>query len=44
MGQLPQTDPAEAELAEHGARASAAVATRVVADPVLLGTLLLDPE
>src|SRR6478736_9457711 len=31
MGELPQADPAEPELAEHGARPAAAVAAGVVA-------------
>src|SRR5919199_165437 len=42
--ELAQADPAEAELAEDRARATAAVATRVVAHLELLRTLLLDPE
>src|SRR6266508_4571674 len=42
--ELPQADPAEAELAEHGTRASAAVAARVVPHAKLLRPLLLDPE
>src|SRR5207302_3491423 len=44
MGQLPQADAANAELAEHRARPSAPVAARVCADLVLLGPLLLDDE
>src|SRR5919202_5893026 len=42
--ELPQADPAEAELAEDGARAPAAVAARVVAHPVALWTRLLDAK
>src|ERR687888_1151821 len=42
--ELPQTDPAEAELAEDGARAPAAVAARVVPHLEALGPALLDPE
>src|SRR2546425_11480903 len=44
MCEGPQADPAQAELAEHCARASAAVAPRVVPHPELLRPLLLDPE
>src|SRR3954469_11415728 len=35
MGELPQADPAEPELLEHGTRPSALVAARVVAHLVL---------
>jgi hypothetical protein len=42
--ELAQADPAESELAEHGARPSAPVAARVVADAVLLRPLLLDAQ
>src|ERR1700757_1636338 len=42
--ELPQADPAEAELAEDRARAAAPVAARVVAHFVLLGSPLLDDE
>src|SRR6266487_4711981 len=44
MGQIAQADPAEAELAEDGPRATAAVAARVRPHAVLLRALLLDPE
>src|SRR5206468_2271756 len=42
--ELAQADPAEAEFLEHGTRAAAPVAPRVVAHPVLLRALLLDDE
>jgi hypothetical protein len=42
--QVPQADPAQAELAEHGARAAAAVAPAVGPHRVLLWALLLDPK
>src|SRR6478735_7742672 len=42
--QVAQADPAEAELAKDGARATAAIAARVGPHGVLLRTLLLDPE
>src|SRR5215470_10341062 len=42
--ELPQADPAEAELAEDRARAAAPVAARVVAHLVLLGSPLFDDE
>src|SRR5215467_4389976 len=42
--ELPEADPAEAELAEDRARAAAPVAARVVAHLVLLGSPLLDDE
>src|SRR5262245_28570204 len=42
--ELTQADPAEPELAEHGPRAPAAVAARVVPHLVPLRPLLLDPE
>src|SRR5438552_14236661 len=41
MRELAQADAAEAELLEHGARATATVAPRVVAHPVFLRALLL---
>jgi hypothetical protein len=44
VGELPQADPAEAELAEDGPRATAAVAARVVPYREPLRPLLLDPE
>src|SRR5579863_5879998 len=44
MGELAQADPAKAELAKDRARAAAPVAARVVAHPVLLGSLLLDDK
>src|SRR6266404_289725 len=44
VGELPQADTANAELAEHRARPPTAVAARVVADLELLGPLLLDDE
>src|SRR4029078_4427792 len=44
MRELPQADPAEAELAVDGARASAAVAARVVAHLVSLRAGLLDAK
>src|ERR687886_345224 len=44
VGQLPQADPAEAELAEDGARAPAAVAARVGAHLEALRPALLDDE
>src|SRR5579864_8397890 len=44
VGELPQADTADAELAEHRARPAAAAAARVGADLVLLGPLLLDDE
>src|SRR6476660_4341570 len=42
--QVPQADPAQAELAEHGARPAAAVAPAVGTHRVLLWALLLDPK
>src|SRR5271169_474562 len=42
--EIAQADAAQAELAEDGARPPATVAARVVADRVLLRTLLLDDE
>src|SRR5947208_10695501 len=42
--ELPQADPAEAELAEDRARATAAIAARVRPNGVLLRARLLDPE
>src|SRR5690349_21976439 len=42
--ELPQADPAQAELAEDRTRASAAVAPRIVAHAELLRPLLLDPK
>src|ERR671937_1666892 len=42
--ELPQTDPAEAELAEDGARAPAAVAARVLAHLEALRPALLHPQ
>jgi hypothetical protein len=42
--QVPQADPAQAELAEHGPWAPAAVAPAVGTHRVLLGALLLDPK
>src|SRR2546430_10169170 len=42
--EVPQADPAEAELAEDRARTPAAVAPRIVAHAELLRPLLLDPE
>src|SRR5215208_6436633 len=44
MGELPQTDPAEPELLEHGARAAALVAARVVAHLELLLARRLDDQ
>src|SRR5205085_10180300 len=44
MRELPQADPAEAELAEDGARAPAAVAARVVPHLATLRPALLHPE
>src|SRR5215467_13968060 len=44
VGELPQADPAEPELAEHGARAPAAVAAGVVAHLVLRGAGSLHPQ
>src|SRR3954471_1841319 len=44
VSQLAQADPAEAELLEHGARAPAAVAPRVIPHLELLRLLLLDNE
>ena len=44
MCKLAQADPAQAELAEDRARASAAAATRVRADPEPLRARLLDDE
>src|SRR2546422_5869401 len=44
VSQVPQADPAEAELAEDGARATAAIAARVRPCAVLLRALLLDPK
>src|SRR6185437_8026267 len=42
--QVPQADPAQAELAGHGARPAAAVAPAVGPHRVLLRALLLDPK
>src|SRR5919206_4781761 len=42
--ELPQADPAEAELAEDGARPAAAGAARVLPHPVALRARLLDHE
>src|SRR5213592_4454225 len=42
--QVPQADPAEAELAKNGARAPTAVAAGIGPHGVLLRALLLDPE
>src|SRR5262249_47098711 len=42
--ELPQADPAEAELAENGTRTPAAVTARVVAHAELLRPALLDDE
>jgi hypothetical protein len=44
VSEVPQADPAEAELAEDGARATAAIAARVRPHAVLLRALLLDPK
>jgi hypothetical protein len=44
MGQVPQADPAEAELAEDGPRATAAIAARIRPHAVLLRALLFDPK
>src|SRR4051794_22847301 len=44
MGELPQADPAEPELAEHGARAPASVAAGVVAHLELRGAGGLHPQ
>src|SRR4051812_17394687 len=44
IGELPQADPAEPELAEHGARAPAAVAAGVVAHLELRGAGGLHPQ
>ena len=44
MSEVPQADPAEAELAEDGARAPAAVAAGVGPHGILLRALLFDPE
>src|SRR3954465_7867340 len=44
MGELPQADPAEPELLEHGARAPAAVAAGVVAHLELRGAGGLHPQ
>src|SRR5436309_10819166 len=44
VGELPQADPAEPELAEHGARAPATVAAGVVAHFVLRGAGSLHPQ
>jgi len=42
--EVPQADPAQAEFAENGPRATAAIAARVRPHAVLLRALLLDPE
>src|ERR1700757_3448532 len=44
VGELPQADPAEPELAEHGARPAAAVAAGVVAHLELRGAGGLHPQ
>src|ERR1043165_8120928 len=44
VGELPQADPAEPELLEHGTRAPAAVAAGVVAHLELCGAGGLHPE
>src|SRR5581483_608277 len=44
VGELPQADPAEPELAEHGTRPSAAVAAGVVAHLELCGAGGLHPQ
>src|SRR5437773_1958478 len=44
VGELAEADPADTELAVHGARTSAAVAARVAANLVLRVPLLLDDE
>src|SRR5262249_31077188 len=44
VGELPQADSAEAELAEDRARPAAPVAARVLTHLVLLGSPLLDDE
>src|SRR5581483_1127404 len=44
VGELPQADPAESELLEHGARAPAAVAAGVVAHLELGGAGGLHPQ
>src|SRR5438105_11408610 len=44
VGELPEADPAETELAEHGTRAPAAVAAGVVAHLELRGAGGLHPQ
>src|SRR3954447_7659238 len=44
MGELPQADPADPELAVHGARPSAAIAPRVCAHLELLRPLLFHDQ
>src|SRR5579884_35704 len=44
VGELAQADPAEPELAEHGARPAAPVAARVVPHPELLRPRGLDDQ
>src|SRR6185437_29795 len=44
VGELPQADPAEPELAEHGTRTPAAVAAGVVAHLELRGAGSLHPQ
>src|SRR3954451_8420925 len=44
VGELPQTDAAEPELLEHGARPTAAIAAGVVTHLELCGAGSLDPQ